>query len=488
MSNPTWSDVRTFVGQQLEYIRAQIDATDDEDQIDWMETRATNFHVWKKFKHPLGWDDDEEDPMQKLARIVHSSPNRLDEGLPRANPPSITVNDFIDRFYKMGTATSKLEIRSPFYRYGNSAAITQTVITEAHRLLGRDRPLAERISDIKSAIRAEVDSAHIQIIPVAKGRDHTPSITCWTSLGAVMPRTAASQLGLTTTQRQGLALTRTLKAQRHDDSRAPWTTVEFEIANFHMVAKHQRRPDDWSLASTGIPLNTAGLVPDTYAWADELFSLQFQSWQVQLAHILGFLFSKILPRVFWPGELKKTPNDPVNIELRSLTMHDMPRSIDIVRTLPWMERANVKGLTEKAWIHEDSPLRKQLAAGRTELSGDWGNKHSSKGLGSVNLVRFGVCVGKGAALTNGPRVGRHLFQRSQDDLKGWHRELAHAMSTRGDGAYTLCTKIFGDSGVRFLVDQGQFPDLVEALRQKRTASSSGSTLDDRVPRRGRSTY
>lgn len=510
-------DVRTFVGQQLRILQAEVEAGTDHDAMDWMETRMSNFHIWKKFKNPLGWDNEEEDSMEKLVRIVRSSPNLLDQGLPRATPASITVDDFVTLFYKMATARSKLAVRSPFYRNGNGPAIAQTIVMEAHRLLGRDRPVQERVNDIQAALRVAVNKAQIQVVPVAKGNQHSPSIDQWVSLGAPVRRSLASHHGLTATQRRELGLTRRLTAQRLEDSRAPWTTTDFEIANFYIIHRRQQRPEDWNFAASGCVNGMSSVASQTYAWADQLFQQFFHTWQVQLAHMLAFLVSKMIPRVFWPTDLRSST---INAELADITIDDLDRSLDVTRTIPWVKRTNVGGLSDVglyytqasivflAWIHSDSPLRKYIASGKTDIASVWGAKHGTpsylsaailqavwvahyggaghKALGSVNLVRFGVCVGRGSALMNGPRVDRHLFCRTDDDLKEWYNEVSAALSSRGTGAYNLCQKIFGESGMRFLVhDRSQFPDLLEERGQKRGARTDLSVLDDRPSQRRR---
>ena len=98
-------------------------------------------------------------------------------------------------------------------------------------------------------------------------------------------------------------------------------------------------------------------------------------------------------------------------------------------------------------------------------------------------MRFGVCVGKGSALTNGPRIDRDLFVRTPEELKAWHAEVSTALSSSGNGAYNLCVKIFGEDGSRFLVQRAQFPDLLHRTGQKRLAGPSTLHLDTRPAQR-----
>ena len=91
-----------------------------------------------------------------------------------------------------------------------------------------------------------------------------------------------------------------------------------------------------------------------------------------------------------------------------------------------------------------------------------------KGLNTLNLVRMGVCEGKGNALTNGPHYDRDYRTRSNKDLKEWYDWLCAEFVKKPDGPYNVCLKIFGSQGTQVLVDKGQFPSIKKASGVKRS--------------------
>ena len=516
-------DVCALIGAELEAAEANIVNDDDDENTTWTKIRLTAYRQWLKLPYPLGWDDGSQESMKLLLRMSSSTIQDRQDRLPQGDPPTLSIDDFVEAFCTVGNASSLRTVRAPFWSKGTAPRVIRTVFTEATRLLGRNRPQEERLKDIKRALVCAANEQRIHVVPMSTGRGRIPTLAAWSTIGASRAE-YQPDAHLSYEERQAVAVNRALHKARRLDARGPWTTKEYVIEAFGECIQREVLPKDWNYGPAKV--QSGDLVQDTYEWAALKFKGHFTSWKVRLAHILGFLISKITPAVSWPS-LKGNAMHTVNKQLSEIFRDcDWYKSIDIIRQMEWIEKTTSKGRKDAslfytqasivflAYMDATSPLRIALDQKRTSLSkSTWLDRHSKspflaarafgcihicpfnvahrdcltamKGLNTLNLLRMGVCEGKGEALTNGPHYRRDYRVRSDEDLKKWHDWLCAELVKKPNGPYNVCIKIFGTQGTQILVDKGQFPSLRKQGGLKRSRVQADTGDRNRVVSRSR---
>lgn len=377
-------DVRVLVGQQLEEA-ARLAGDDAQAPGAWMKTRLMNYRRWKRLAEPLNWGED-NDTWQMLSRAVSSSQERCARGLPPSTQRSCSRRQFVDRIYRASQGHTTRSATAPVWARGTFWPVLHTVVAECQILLGSTMTEAEQVEEIKMALEDAVERQAIHFFPDSVGASRQPSMMAWTTIAkGSSARRVASGVTRTQTRSERLAadLQQASQTAKDEDVHSEWFVGGLEIQEYHKYMKHENLPTEWNYGGTQV----SGLAAEIYEWAQRTLSGNVQDWRCQLALTLAFLVSKLCPHVFWPtrgGEV-----DQVKSLLHGVsTPADGERSIGIMRQLPWVLRAGVKGVKEEglyftqmstfilAWVHSESPLHRKLQRGVSgQLGDDWVKKH-----------------------------------------------------------------------------------------------------------------
>ena len=379
-------DICALIGAELEAAEANLVDGDDDENASWTKMRLSAYRHWLKLPYPLGWDNGSQESMRLLLRMCSPTIQERQDRLPQGDPPTLSLDDLIDAFCTVGNSVTQRSVRAPFWSKGTASRVVRTVFTEANRMLGAARPAEERLKDIKRALAFAANEQRIHVIPTTKGRGRFPTLAAWATVGASRAEYRLDN-HLTIEERQAVAVNRALRNARRMDVRGPWTTKEYVIEAFGECIDREVRPMDWNYAAAQV--QSGDLVQETYEWAERMFENHFTSWKVRLAHILGFLISKITPAVAWPN-LKGNSTHAINRQLgRIFDESDWPKSINIIRQMEWIEKPGYGGRKDAslfytqasivflAYMDESSPLRIALDdEGKTLSDSTWLDRHS----------------------------------------------------------------------------------------------------------------
>ncbi|KAI1781578.1 hypothetical protein LXA43DRAFT_908377, partial [Ganoderma leucocontextum] len=469
-------DITDLVRKAVKAVKDDADLHPENHDTDWVKVRWDSFSRWEQIKQRLDYGPN-HDTYTLLARALAPSEADQIHGLPQGKTKSISVGDLARSIHDIcHRAELRQQIRAPVWRDGNLPAVARIAIANAHSRMGPDISNDDKAKQIVKFFTDALLNKNVHFFPNSPDDGHPiPSTDIWTFLGN-RPNAvdvASNNLETIGARRMRLCDEQARHASQADVT-ASWSILECTLESFASYMHHVCLPDDWSYENdTAIQGNA--LVLQVYQWAENRLKDPTKDWCTRLALALAFLFSRLTPdRVFCPDTTKAKIYPILTAvckDLRALRPTTRSQSIAITRKLPWIDKPNRKGTSNRAhyctqasvvilaWIDRSSPLRKELALnkGKSELISLFNSKHTAKGLGVANMVRLGVLEAQGEAILNSPKPNQAYFARNDVALQAWETEVTGAFKRGNDSIYSLVLKIFRSEVTNHLVQSGEFP-------------------------------
>jgi len=224
-------------------------------------------------------------------------------------------------------------------------------------------------------------------------------------------------------------------------------------------------PRNWSLTEASVSGSLeSDYVVETYRWVEENFDGSRVDHRLGL--ILGIMFARIIPNVFYANddlqELKKTHNiNELNQALRKLKWTP-PRSgkKGASDPRPYLTMVSTAII---ALLDERSPLQTYLSKNDNTFGKHWTNKHSAlihvifyfisikfkypfpatKGIGMMNFIRIGVAKARSTNIFTSPRYNRDWIMINHTEQETLLQELEGALKMEQWGLFYAFCHIFG---------------------------------------------
>ncbi len=404
--------VGAFVDDVLElvssHVRAEIlPVLQDRSADGYMaaRTRKEALKKWLSVEHPLDWGVD-ADTHILLTQVVSRDQVEAARSLPKSARGQLSVQDFVDILFHVGTTTGLRAVRPPLWNKGQCWPVLRAAVTEALVRTARALPAAEVNDFVKEAFVAIVEERRIRFFPDALPPNASrrlpsiePSLRSWSKIGAeVRPRVAGHSAQLTQSQRLEFQMSQNSLQEMEQDLTTRWNVTNVVIGEYHKYIDRTSLPNGWKEADSLLLKDADDFVFECYRWAGYEFEHRRADWTCDLAFHLAFLLAKVAPTVAWPersGEdiapllaelgipsLKKAARGTVFVPV-----HLRRAAIDVIRKVPWTVRKGGKGTKDEIvylksaayvfllWMCPSSPLRQRVAKPPISLGDPWSKKH-----------------------------------------------------------------------------------------------------------------
>ncbi|PIL27988.1 hypothetical protein GSI_09932 [Ganoderma sinense ZZ0214-1] len=454
-------DVRALVREELGAIidgQAHQEGSVEEAN---MKMRWRTFKHWSDLSEPLAWGERGE-TYTKLVRMVIDNENAMPDGLPVSTIDKCSLEDFVQRIFKMGTKTTLRSVQAPLVRKGASWPVLTMVIRECQKRLGEVSDASART--ICSILVDAFKERKVEYVPDRLPPKPNPTIKAWTILSeAHGERTAHIDRSLQNPrERRAFQLSEHARSLSESAVNADWQAVKIPIGHYHKYLTRTTCPVD---CRRDRHEQLASDVATVYNWAEHELQTNFSSWKCQLAVTLAFLVSKVLPNVHLPPTSQLAA---IKAELKTVTPQHQESAIPIIRKIKFTSKDiggskdrktyfTVTTLVILALIVPESPLRAKLERDG-KLYPDWAAKHRAKAITTPTLIRLGVLNGHGPGLLHAAKWGQWNV-RDEGHLRTWWEEITRSLQTPPHGPYHLIAKIFGATEAERQVGQGEFPGL-----------------------------
>lgn len=391
--------INAYVADTRELIQVQFHAFNDphlEAGDLWAKVRLTEFKRWRaNADRPLAYDGTRGANLLHLTRMLSETEGDIPRGLPLSAKSKSSAADFARSLYRMGTAKTRRSVRPPLWSKGTCYPVLSTVISEAKIRLGRDVHEGRQEELIQAAFVHSINAHEIHFVPDARpsvsggNPSRQPSIFAWKYLSEPALFDDPGQRAMRTPREDAeFSLAQSSQALVASAVNGPWKLGHVNIDSYHILFQRTRLPIEWQI-SASLTANTSEVVCTTYAWAEQRLKTSIGDWQCQLALVLAYLMSKKIPEVFIPTGSTLPIMSSVRSALDSAKIDDYAAVIQLVRTIPWVSRKDVKGLSDKgqyythcsmwllAWIDRNSPLHAHLEDNDGKLGDGWTKKHSA---------------------------------------------------------------------------------------------------------------
>lgn len=468
--------VEAFIADVRDIVRTQIRAEilpilEDRNAEGYSAARTRRMALikWLEIEHPLDWGQDAATHVILVQAVARDSIQAA-RGLPSSNRGQQSVEDLVKHFLHVGRTTGLAALRPPIWNKGQCWPVLRAAVAQAQSRALKTMEPAAADEAIKDAFITIVEERRIHFYPDSlppsgnsNRRSLQPSFQSWSLIGprarlAVVPGRSAP---MTQAERFEFEMSQNSLGQKMSDRSSDWDTREVIIADYHKHLDRTVLPDSWNITAEMLKKDTDQFTVECYEWAKSQFVHKRSDWKCDLALILAFLISKVIPTVAW-----KTPCKEL-VPLLSKLGIDRARSavppssrraaIKAIRTLSWTVR-DVNGVHQEeiyftqasivflCWISEDSPLRKCLKrAGNTGLGAPWSTKHRTSVPMRARMSRLPTAADfvDRTQVTyahqphpHGPRVshreGRHHSSGLQHELQDSRRQRAHGLAQRGN--------------------------------------------------------
>jgi hypothetical protein len=349
----------------------------DEEELQLGKQRKKALSLWLKSLHPLSWTEPEGPQNGTYARLVtmiHDDPHTKPRAL-QHSPTRLTYEELATRLYDIGTSSNGA-IRAPVWKNGAFLHALPVAI----KLIARRESTSENRKPFTISIFTHmIKRMGIEFIPwhmAGSNVAYSVRYDHWLILDRNTSR--SPQIILDEDSEEAV---RTNIAGHAADSiaSAPWSLPE-DLHQMGVLWDKTVLPTDWSLdhASLNDTITTpnSAYVRETYQYVQQHYDGNI--WWHHFAFVLGLLFSKITPFVFYPKTqpiIGKTP--------QALTKG--------VRAMPWTEGTSKKhkGVTSRlpyitmfstmvfALLDKKSPLALYMASHSNSFGDAWSSKHGA---------------------------------------------------------------------------------------------------------------
>ncbi|KAH9916088.1 uncharacterized protein BXZ73DRAFT_81168 [Epithele typhae] len=479
-------DVKDFVktGVEAEIKDALNDNTHPDHQV--ALDRRNSLKQWLRLKHFCGWGDSGGNWIH-LIRALSSEESAVAAGLPPSGRDSYSLQKYAEDLIKQGSTTTQ-PFRAPLRKNSPLGHALRVCINHARQLLQSSSTQDQNVT-LRLILVSTLRFHHVNFIPDVPP-SATPggplpaniSIHAWTRLGSPpTPIEMATSRVCTPREQTALRVQALHDQEVLADVNTDWSINEVTLFDLHKFVNRQAPPIEFHMSSQSALKDE---IKEVYDWAYTELTNNFGHWSCQLAFLLAYMLSRMLPNVNW------TKGSAYNFGRLTMTyMNNTSLAKTMFQQIPWVAGENSNGnhgftdnksyftcaiIVILSYMRRDSMFYQCLAADN-KFHGKWTRKHGSsnrylstplrlvyshttapKALGTVNWYRIGLCNTGGNRFNNSGSAcfnkDYHVFEEVH--LQQYYMRLRGHLSNLQVGPYLFALEVVGAEGCKVLTDKG----------------------------------